>query len=322
MPFSSPPTKAQNDPLGPATLAQHSQNLSFLRWLAAKEHIISSGEHNAWEVARVVARITPGGPPTINPSTSDITSVTNPSAGTFVINLASSRFTTDMRVQINVCTDGTKPWVKQFKVVSATQIEVYLYKLTPSALGVAGNAWALTSNEFEIAIHSAPLSVGSWNAMPDGWARGDYFDDAATGWNTLVQESAELQRVLTAYHSTAGAHVAHSIAKYWGTVGYSSGSYGLLEGTLSSIGATSTGDIVVNHGSLGATTTHYFAQPDYLRLAESLGTGSTGDSAYEYLIDVKHNSATQCRAYAFRWNSGSGWWERADTDFMLAVYGD
>ena len=127
---------------------------------------------------RVCRRITFTGPSTyaLADASSDITAVTRVAAGHIRLTLAASRFTTDMRCQVNVAGSGveSKPWLWRVQVTSATQLEVYLHKLS-SALG-AGNTWAADDTSFDIAIHSAPLAatqyavapVGVGHAVPDG----------------------------------------------------------------------------------------------------------------------------------------------------------
>ena len=320
MPFNPLPTRAQNDALGPATLRQFSDNLSYLRWLAQQQHIITTGEHNAWEIPRSVVKINGAGT-TITPSSSDVTAVTRPATGQYVLTLAADRFTTDMRLQINVRTDGVKPFLTSYQVMSATSVEVYIFKLS-STLGVAGNTWAAANQDFDVAIHSEPLALGSWNSLPVGWAREDYFDDRATGWNTLVQESSEIQKMLTYEHTSAGVHNAHSVAKEWGrVVNSSSTGYTTLEGDF---GVTPTrvsaGVVQVTHSSW--TNLNYFPCVDYRRYLEFQGGGSAGDNGIEHIIDVKPDSATQFTAYIFKWDATNAWWQVADSDFYVVVHGD
>lgn len=313
MPYDYPPTKAWKDPLGPTTLRQHADNLDWLRWLAAKEHIVSSGEHNAWEVPRVTRRISGT---TVSPASSDITAVTNPSAGRYVLTLAGGRFTSDVRARVNVLGDGTKPYLATVAVLSATSVEVYTKKLS-TALGVAGNVWALANVDFDISLHSAPLAQTAWNSLPVLWSRGDYFDDRATGWNTLVQECAEIQRVLAAAHTAAtGVHNVREVAKKSGKVAYDSGvpTYRIVGGDLSSATRTSAGIAAVTHTSY-TTPINAFVGPDYSRY-------SSGSSSAEFIMNAVQTSATVTTVYMFQWDTVNLWWTAADADFFMLIHGD
>lgn len=320
MPYELPPLKAWKDQLGPTTLRKHVDNLAWLRWIAAAEHIVSTGEHNAIEVARVVRSINGAGT-TVAPSSTDITAVSRPATGRYVLTLAGGRFTTDMRIEVNVRTDGSKPFFATYQILSATSVEIYIWKLS-TALGVAGNTWAAANQEFDVAIHSTPLTVGTWSALPVAWARGDYFDDRATGWNVLVQEAATMQAMLTGSHTSAGVHNVHEVAKEWGQITYEASSYTVQQGTFSSSVWSSAGVVVVTHATYGATTTSYFVQPDYERLTEQQGTAAAGAAALQFISNVKPTSATTCTVYSFKFDASTNTWNVGDTDFFLTAHGD
>lgn len=309
MPYSYLLSKAQNDPLGPNYLKALTANLGWLRWIAGNQHIQATGEHNTTIVPRVCRRISGT---TVSPASSDITAVTNPATGKYVLTLAGGRFTTDLRVQINAAGDATKPHTVTWRAVSATSLEVYIHKLT-STLGVAGNTWAAANSDFDIAIHSEPLALGTWNALPVGWSRGDFFDHRTTGWNTLVQESAELQKHLIAEHTAAGEHNVRQVAKYDGRITWDGAIY--RQGGFSSIARTSAGIITVDYPSL-TTPINSFICVDYARTA---GTGTAGD----WLIaNVVQTSGTRVTVYIYQWDTTNLWWQVADSDFFLAVHGD
>ena len=316
MPYDPLATTAQNDLLGPHRLQQYSDNLAWLRWIAAREHLVSTGEHNAIEVPRVCRRISGT---TVSPSSSIITSVTHPSTGRYVINLSGTYFTVAnaIRVQVNGAGDGTKPFLASWQVMSATQIEVYFQKLS-TALGAAGNAWAAANTDFDIAIHHDPIAQTAWNALPVLWSRADYMTDRATGWNTLIQESANEHAVLVGAHSTAGAHNVREVAKYSGRVYYDTGSADYkVTGTLSSAAKTGTWVVEITHTSL-TTPVGVFVAPDYQRVS---GVGDPGDIIVINSSPKGGSEATVAVAYIFKCDT-SNVWNVANADMYVAVHGD
>lgn len=312
MPWNPLAQKIRKNPLGPGTMNALVDQLAYVKSMAAAEHIISSGEHNAWPVPRVVRRVSGT---SVTPSSSDITSVTNPSTGRYVVNLAASRFNADMRVQINGGGDGTKPYLWSWKKVSATQLEVFCQKLS-TALGAAGNAWAAASADFDLAIHSVPLAAGAWSlAHPSYWTRGANLDDGTATWNGLVRAMNDVQLVLAAEHTTAGEHNVVQVGKAAAKVVWDSGGTkydfkGSYPG-MTSLSRTSTGIAVVTHDSY-TTPCMAFICPDYDRFSSGAGTS-------QFIINAVQTSATQTTVYGYAWDGSK--WNRADGDFFIVIHG-
>lgn len=316
MPLLGMADKVRKDPMGPATMGLLKNNADVLRRLSLYEHIQSSGEHNAREIPRVVRRISGT---TVSPSSSDITSVANGTTGTYVLTLASGRFNAEwIACQINPCGSdvANKPYMVGYKVVSSTSIEVYFKKLT-AALGFepAGNVWAATNVDFDIAIHSEPLSPGSYStALPLNSVIGDPLKP--TKWNALVQNSADVHKVLDAEHdSTTGEHATRQVASRSGMWRYDGSTVSLEAGVASgiSISRSSAGVYAITSSGALTTQTHCFVSPDYDR-------GNGGDPAALYRMHVLQNSTTSWTLYAYVFNRALSTWDRDDGDFWLAMH--
>lgn len=316
MPFLGIGTKVRKDPLGPSTMAALKNNADILRRLSLVEHIRSSGEHNAREIARVVRRISGT---TVSPSSSDITSVTNPSAGKYVLTLAGGRFDSSfITCQVDPCGSdvANKPYLSGYKVVSSTSIEVYISQLT-SALGYdpAGNVWASTNCDFDIAIHSTPLAAGSYSTgLPSNSLVGDPLKP--TRWNALVQNAADIEKVLDAEHdASTGEHTTRQISSFSGMWRYNGSTVSLAAGVASgiSVSRSSTGIYAVTSAAALSTQTHCFVTPDFARL--NSGSPDTMFKAHCY-----QSSTTAFTVYVYSFNRGNSTWARADADFWLAMH--
>lgn len=312
-------TKARRDPLGPAWLNVMRSNLNWLQQAFAAEHM-TSGEHNAIEVPRLVTRIDySAGTYSASPTTTDITSITHPATGRIVINLASGRFDSSQLVcQLN-CADSdssTKPYNYAYKVVSSTQIEVYQKKLS-SALG-AGNVWAAADAKFDLAIHSTPLSVGTWaNALPSALSGRDN-TLRATFWNALLQVLGDTRAAFSVAHDTStGEHNVKEVARAWSWVQYvaSGTKYVSTEGTgITTLTRTGTGVVELDHASW-TTPTMGFPCPDYERLA------TTPDPTDLVIVNAVQTSATRTTCYLFRYDRSGNTWAAADADFWIHLHG-
>lgn len=321
MGYQKLPRKVANDPLGIGTMNALRSDQQHLRAMIARDHLVDTGEHNAWEVARVCRRITTT--PTVSPSSSDITAVTNPSTGKYVLTLAASRFSTDMRIRLNVLPEPTKPFIGTYKIVSATSVEVYCYKLT-STLGVAGNAWALVNTKFDISIHSTPLQQAAWphgvpvpwvyNGASSGYGLTGGGDNASPfGWSNLVQDGAQFNALVAAAHTSAGAHNVRQVAKTSGHVVYNGSVYKSLDAVdpFTSYNRVSAGVVELNHASY-STPVSGFVCPDYSRY--NSGTD------YPFICIAEDTTATKTTVFCYRWNTASSWWEAADCDFWIDLH--
>lgn len=316
------PQKAQNDSLGPDTLNTMLRNIAYLRGLIGYEHL-STGEHNAREISRVCRRITTT--PTVSPASSDITAVTNPSAGKYSLTLAAGRFDSDIRLQINPIPESAKPFIASYVVNSATSVDVYIKKLS-TALGAAGDSWTAVNTKFDVAIHGVPLAQVAWNGLARPWERataaggyglvGGGSNTSPSHWSNMVREMAVLQAALTAEHSSAGVHNVRQIAKYAGHCYYYSPSttYKCDDFAGFSFNRTGTGVVEVTYSSI-STPVSAFVCPDYARVS-----GGT-DSRTIVNVDPDLVGGTKAKVTCYKWNTASGWWEAADCDFFLVIHG-
>jgi hypothetical protein len=314
MPLFRISPKIRNDLLGPGTLANLSTNLRYVRRQAALEHIISTGEHNAWQVPRRVVTIDAAGT-TISPTNSDVIAVSNPAVGRYVLTLAGGRFTSDIRVQLNVNGDQirSKPCIAGYQVLNSTTVEVYIKQLS-SALG-AGNAWAADNCQFDIALHSEPLPAGSYAADGVGHARGDTLTDVSTDWDATAQAHGDMEAMLTAAHSSAGAHQVQEVARWWARATYrpSGTTYDVPEASSGvTVTRVSAGVVQVNYAALKVPM-QAFVCPDYQR------TFSSGTAADLYVMNAERNSTTQHTVYIYKYDGTN--WSVDDADFFMVVHG-
>lgn len=314
MPFRGIQTKLRNDPLGPGGLGQLADNLRWMRNIAKAEHLIGTGEHNAWQVPRRLVTINAAGN-TISPTTSDVVSVSSPSTGRYILTLANGRFPADVRPQLNVNSDQgrTKPCLIGYQWLTPVTLEVYINQLS-SALG-AGNTWAAAGAQFDIALHCEPLPVGAYAADALGHARGDTLTEIATDWDATVQAHGDIYAMLTAAHSIAGAHAVYEVASTWARVNYKpSGTlYEMPEGTPGvTLNRVSAGIVEVSYPTLKAPQAA-FVCPDYQR---AYATGSAGDL---YVMQAERNSTTKHTVYLYKYDGTN--WSVDDSDFFIVVHG-
>jgi len=334
MPFVPMQAAVHKDPWGPNRFATWASNLAWLRNGFARQHLASTGEHNALEVPRVCRRITFTGPSTyaLADASSDITAVTRVAAGHIRLTLAASRFTTDMRCQVNVAGSGveSKPWLWRVEVTSATQLEVYLHQLS-SALG-AGNTWAAADTSFDIAIHSAPLAATQYAAAPVG--AGTTFPTllsrrqtlAAPGYGASAQpfnetlfHLANLRKQFLVEHNADGTHNTRQVARHFCQGRFrTAGSYDIIDElgvntfTLSEAAA---GQVTVTLSAALTTAIGAFVAPDWTRQDDTVG--SSGDVT---VIHAKTDSTTQLTLWMYRYDRVGDTWDRARADFWLVVH--
>ena len=322
MPYNRLNQKAANDVLGPGTLTALQQNNVRLQRIVGAEHNAGDGEHNAYNIARVVRRITAA--PAVSPSSTDITAVTNPSAGRFVLTLAANRFDTDMQISVNVLPEVVKPHLATAMVVSATSIEVYTKRMT-SALSSAGNVWAATSCAFDIAIYSTPLVPDAFNFPGPGatWGRnlapayglaGGASNTVPSYWSRLVAQQTELYTRMVAQHTSAGVHNTRQVAElaalvYYDGTKYDTDSDAFDAGTAFS--RPSIGVCAITHSSW-STPISAIVCADYER--------TNGQTQAPYIVNAVDSSATVTTVYCFKWNAASSWWEPDDCDFWISLH--
>lgn len=305
--------KVRKDPMGPSTMGVLKTNADFVRRLSLSEHT-SDGEHNTREVPRVVRRISGT---TVSPSSSDITAVTNPTTGTYVLTLAAGRFDSAfITCQINACGAGvaSKPYLSAYKVVSSTSIEVYFLQMAAVLGDTGGNTWNVANVDFDIAIHSEPVTVGSYStALPANSLRGDPLKP--TRWNALVQNAADVHAVLTVEHLEGGEHNTRQVASYAGLWRYDGAGVSLESGVASdlSISRSSAGVFNITCSKTLTTQAHCFVAPETMRL-------NGGDGTELYRMHVVQSSTTAFVLYSYKYNRTLSTWDRYDGDFWLAVH--
>lgn len=333
MPFVSMQPAAHKDPWGPARFSSWLSNLTWLRTGFQQQHLANTGEHNALEVARVVRRITFTGPSTyaLADASSDITAVTRVAAGHIRLTLAASRFTTDMRCQVNVAGSGveSKPWLWRVEVTSATQLEVYLHQLS-SALG-AGNTWAAADCSFDIGIHSAPLTPTAWASPPVGSASfpvmlarretlaAPGYTGAAQPFNEALFHLANVRKQFLVEHNTDGSHNTRQVARHFVQGRFrTAGTYDIIDQlgvntfTLSEAAA---GQVTVTLSAALTTAIGAFVAPDWTRQDSTVG--SSGDVT---IIHAKTDSTTQLTLWMYRYDRTADTWARDRADFWLVVH--
>ena len=334
MPFVPMQAAVHKDPWGPARFGRWLQNLAWLRGGFEVGHLASTGEHNALEVARVCRRITFTGPSTyaLADASSDITAVTRVAAGHIRLTLAASRFTADMRCQVNVAGSGveSKPWLWRVEVTSATQLEVYLHQLS-SALG-AGNTWAAADCSFDIAIHSAPLAATQYAAAPVGV--GSRFPTAlvrrqtlaapgygasAQPFNETLFHLANLRKQFLVEHNTDGTHNTRQVARHFCQGRFrTAGSYDIIDElgvNTFTLSEAATGQVTVTLSAALTTAIGAFVAPDWTRQDDTVG--SSGDVT---VIHAKTDSTTQLTLWMYRYDRVGDTWDRARADFWLVVH--
>lgn len=324
MPYQVLPDAAANDALGPGTLNGQRSNLIYNRQLAGAEHLVS-GEHNAREVARVCRRITSA--PAVSPSSTDITAVTNPSTGRYVLTLAADRFDTDIRIQVNPLIETSKPYIATWQFNSATEIEVFIKRLS-STLGVAGNSWTARDSGFDIAIHGMKLAQTSQNTLPAQWQRamasegyglvGGGDNTTPVHWSAAVREQAVQYAQLTAAHTSAGVHNVREVAKsagkvYWNGSEYKCDSTSWTFSGGGGGGGGSVGVLIITHDSY-TTPISAFTAADFSRY--------NGGTDVPTIVNATNASATTTEVKIYQWNSGGGYWELANGDFWISIHGD
>lgn len=334
MPFISMQPAAYKDPWGPARFNTWRSNLHWLRTGFQTQHLASTGEHNALEVPRVCRRITwTSGTSTyaLADSSTDITAVTRIAAGHIRLTLAGSRFTADMRCQVNVAGSGveSKPWLYRVEVTSATQLEVYLHRLS-SALG-AGNTWAANDTDFDIAIHSAPLTATNWASPPvgtavfvQGIARGQTL--AAPGYGTAPQpfnealfHIANLRKQFLVEHNTDGSHNTRQVARHFCQGRFrTAGTYDIIDElgvNTFTLAEAAAGQVTVTLSAALTTAVGAFVCPDWTRQDDTVG--GSGDVT---IIHAKTDSTSQLTLWMYRLDRVGDTWSRERADFWLVVH--
>lgn len=336
MPYVVLPATARRSPLGPGRLNTWLTNLAWLREGFAKQHLASTGEHNTMEVSRVTRRIAfSAGVYSLADASTDITAVTRVAAGHIRLTLAAGRFTAgDIRPQINVNGPGaeTKPWLPRFEVTSATQVEVYLLKLS-SALG-AGNAWVADDESFDIALHSQPLTATQWATCPFGpgrrfpatWTRGQtvgapgYYSGSAQDFNETLWGQANWRAQFTAEHDTDGNHATRQVARHFVQGRYkSAGIYDKIQQLSAftiSLSEIATGQVQVTFSSALTAGISCFVAPDWTR--QDAGVGSSGNLT---VIHAVVDSTTQTTLWMYRYDRTTDTWARARADFWAVWHG-
>lgn len=312
MPWIPQAAYSRGERLGPSRLNQVASNAALLRRVFAAEHAPTTGLHNTLRIPRVVRRIVST---TVYPASSVITSVTNPSAGTMVVNLASGG-TSDMRVMVNLRHQNGKPHTASVTIDSGTQFTIRARSLT-SALG-SGNTWGDydLSKGLDVAVFDQPVATGDFESSePSAFRPGAYLDPAT--WDDHCENLEELRALQVTHHDPAdGKHKVNEIAYAYGDIHFASPStYSKLtsEG-LGTLTRNSIGDVSIALSAGYETAFAAFAMPHArsagasqgrIRTAHCVpfgaGAGNIGITTYEYS------------------QSGNSW-ALADGGFFLAVH--
>jgi hypothetical protein len=326
MPFSVIPSKAWKDSLGPQVLTTMSENLRYLRRASAREHRWSNGQHNAFEVPRIVGRIVSNAWTGSYPS-----EFTFSHHGTgqyrFVFaaggNVALSVGSLDpslLRVQLNNLRENPVPYLATYTTYFSAgllYLDVFVRRLT-STLGVAGNAWALIDGDVDVAIHCPPVPDAiTYAALPQAFTRGVSLPAVASNaadWATQVQEAGEIQRILSAEHvSTTGEHNVLEVAKASGLVTWNGTAYSTTSSTITGITRVSAGSLQLTHATW-VTPTGAFVSPDYART-------NGGSPTAPIIVNARQQTTGIMNVYIYAWDQVNLWWQMADADFFIAMHG-
>ena len=323
--FTELDDKARKSPLGYGYFNALALNELALDNLHEVEHL-DSGEHNAAEIARCLGRVRYNAGYTLEgfnsyASLAGGSGTYNPAVGTLILTLTTDLLT-ESQVVLQVCSQSetglTKPCLVTAYPTSTTTLEFHSSYLS-SALG-AGNTWAAEDASFTAAIHSAPLQDTSYvgPAIPAALQRGDPLTYVAHD-NQMVAAEYLRTRQLVA-HAAGGTHNVREIAKAYGHVTYSGGSYTADSGAvgLGTITRTSAGVLSVALSPSLTTPVCVLVSCDYPRTA--------GFSSATLIPVVPCAPRSVCGGssiglYFYGYDDVANAWYVSDADFHIAVFG-
>jgi hypothetical protein len=316
----------RKDPLGPATLNQLHANISdCIDPLVRREHF-SDGQHNALEIPWVLGHVDSGTTGYLFDTAYGGGTIARPAAGRATISVISgvigniyapgSVFTPAASVIANPSgTDiDSTPQLVEVEVVSATSIEVRLWRMT-SALGSPGNTWSLHTEGFDVAVHSLKQPVeASLLGSHLTKVRRDFLTEQATDWNALVSNQGVVRKAIMLEHASTGAHLVDRVAKAQGWFRPAAGpSYSILTSHgVASVSRISAGVVEVTLDGLTLSSTSLAACFPQVQPA----------SADELVIIAgRAHSTTTFRFYLYVYSVAENKWTRDDRPFFAAMFG-
>lgn len=325
--FKPMTARVRKDQLGIGTLAELENNIYANAFDAKVEHT-GAGLHNATEIAKAIGTVTVAGGPTysLSPSTlgeggfGSLAGGHNPAVGTVIVTLSSGKFTANMAA-VASCTHengANVPTICGVRPTSATTCEFYCKYLT-SALG-AGNTWAAIDGPFDLAIFDfAYVSPGYGITGTNPLAKNNGLRLGT--WNADVADINTLFSNLSVGHNTStGVHTVYEIPtnqaliQWDGATTYAKVDSKFKIRDFGTITRVSQGIVELSLVT-GSWTTPIavFCEPDYARI----GGGASSD-VFQVVTTQAGKTASKVTVYIYKYSAGV--WNRADTDFHIAIH--
>lgn len=314
----------RNSPLGPALLNQLQENVSAIDEAQRMEHF-ADGQHNALEIPWVLGHMDDGATPTgyLFDTAYGGGTLARPATGRYTVSVVSGVISTSDAGDLQACVMAnvadsaieSKPHTITAEYVSATSMQFRVRELS-SALG-AGNSWADVNRDIDVGVHALAQDIeASTLATATFKQRRNFLTEAATDWNTLVQNQGKTRAAQLLEHTSAGLHSVNRIAKgvVWGRWTGAAFAIDAQQGVkTASSSRISQGvyEIVMDDNFSALTTMACFPEVQPSTTSElciingrGFATGA-GTSTFRFYI------------YAY----SGGNWSRADRTFFASMYG-
>lgn len=321
--FTELDDKARKSPLGPGYANALALNELALDNFHQVEHL-DSGEHNAAEIARSLGRVRWSGSAYSLEGWNAHASLSgsyNPAVGTLIVTMAAG-YLTENQVAVQACSQSetglTKPCLVSAYPTSDTTVEFHSTYLS-SALG-SGNTWANEDASFTAAIHSAPVVDTSYVGpdIPTAVNRGDPLTYVAH--DHFVRSAEYLRTRQLVAHAAGGTHNVREVAKAYGHITYSGGSYTADTGAvgLGSITRSSAGVLSVALSPSLTTPVCVLVGCDYPRTA-----GFSSATLFPVLACAPRSvcGGSSIGLYLYGYDNIANAWYVTDADFHIAVFG-
>lgn len=318
--------KVRKDPFGAGSFNRIVSGYQWSESLFAREHILGSGEHNAAEIPREVGSVYITGGPTANiEGFRYARSVTRMALGTTSLELDPTYYDsiTKMALQLQNCSEAglTKPSMTSAIIMGTDEVQFYSKTLTSSLHTPGTNTWVEEDADFCVAIHGSPLPTGPTASVPIIHGRGETFTDTTNDWNAQVVADAGLRGAFIAEHSAAGVHTNREVAQSWADIGVigGGGDYEVVDTSFRneclSVTYVGIGIVTLTFQNLWTLSAQPFVMPNYQRV-------NGGDPKDVYVICTPRSEITtsEITCYIYKYDFAMKTWDRADTDFFIAVH--
>lgn len=314
-PFTSIPTKARADPLGPGTVNQLKTNTEALGWLLGVGHTLA-GAHNVLEVPRSVGAAPYSAGYTLTEA-ANVASVATAATGEIDLTLDAAEFI-DVVVLTNVRDAGaaSKPHVVNHTFDGGVALKLYV-KVLESALagGLNTNTWGPADRSVDFAIFTPPVydsailepmfQVPSGSTLVPG--------ESYAQMRAITRNLATLRAGALVEHTAAGLHSTLAVAKAWTLVDNTSGTSYSVDTThgVASIARSSIGNLVLTLTDTMKTTGQMFAF-------------AQGVDGRRLIVHCVPASTTTVTCYVYEYDDTGGGsnnsWSRADGDFFFVLF--